>query len=346
MNTITDLFHQETTLFGYPVNLGQAIATASTIALVSAFAIKKLCKSYTQQRQDAELKRKVESLDQVWEQIEKRVSKAQVWEQIGKRLPKAERDVKRSKEASSKTEALSEERFWSKVEEASTKLNEEAPVVIQGKTLFPSLKEARREMALNCSKHSAYVATYFMEAQDKRTVLDLGCGLGVNSLPLLQKGWEVTAIDKLPEAINLYNLKFLCLFASNKPPLTKPTVVMDDIVTCAYPENVDAVICVDVLHYIPPMHLKNTLKKIFQAVRPGGQFIGTLFFLPSELRDRSQVSGVLVEFLTKLGAHFYPGKEFTREIITRSGFKIVADRERDDGGQTPPCLEFLAEKPA
>lgn len=48
----------------------------------------------------------------------------------------------------------------------------------------------------------------------------------------------------------------------------------------------------------------------------------------------------------KLGAYFYPDKEFAREIITRSGFKIMKETERQEGGSFSHshCLEFLTVK--
>jgi hypothetical protein len=51
--------------------------------------------------------------------------------------------------------------------------------------------------------------------------------------------------------------------------------------------------------------------------------------------------------MNKLGAHFYPGKDFARQIITRSGFEIMKDIERQDAGffSSRHCLEFLAVKP-
>ena len=83
------------------------------------------------------------------------------------------------------------------------------------------------------------------------------------------------------------------------------------------------------------------MDKIFQALRPGGQFIGTIFFTPNKANNP------LVEAMKKIDAHFYPNKSFAREIITQSGFLIKNETERRDGGlfSQSHCLEFLAVKP-
>ncbi|VHO02644.1 class I SAM-dependent methyltransferase [Candidatus Rhabdochlamydia sp. T3358] len=249
---------------------------------------------------------------------------------------------------------LSKEKFWQIVKTVQTTAGkEEEPVVIQGKELFPTLKEGKLEMSLSCNGLSGYVKSYLTE---KGTVLDLGCGIGANSIPLYQKGWKVTAIDQEAESIKRYDERALrALFTFSRETCeTSPHAITGDITTYEYPENVDAVICVDVLPYISPADLRKTLKKIFKALRPGGKFVGTLFFQPrSEKRP-------VAEFLGKLGAHFYPDKNFASEIITRSGFQIKQQRVRKEkesilsfawldaltGRDSSACLEFLAIKPS
>lgn len=243
--------------------------------------------------------------------------------------------------ASSKTLPLSEKRFWQKVKEVPTITQKDGPIVVRGVEMFPSLSAAKREIFLSCTHRSEYVKTYLIQSDLKGTVLDLGCGVGANSIPLFRKGWKVVALDSDPEIMAVYSAttiraivvdKILSGYKSSIP-------IIGDIVTSKYPENVDAVICVDVLPYITPEHLKVTIDKIFGSLRPGGQFVGTLFFQSNIEKDP------FFELMGKLGAHFCPGKEFAREIITRSGFQIKAQREMIEGLSYPHIWEFLAIRP-
>lgn len=232
---------------------------------------------------------------------------------------------------SSTSLASSSEMFWKKVESVPTMANN-GPIIIQGHTMFSSFAEGQCEMALGCTSCSEYVKKHLIHSSSRGTVLDLGCGLGANSIPLLMKGWKVIAIDKQPKVINQYFKQVSDVQKS------QVTIAEDDIITYKYPKDIDAVICVDVLPYLPPKELRTTLNKIFQALRPGGKFIGTLFFGSKEHPVK--------EMLEKLGAHFYSDKKFVRDTVVLSGFKINQEQEREDEGlSTPFCFEFLAEKP-
>lgn len=239
---------------------------------------------------------------------------------------------------------LSEEAFWDTVKDFPTMINEKEPIMI-GRTAFSNLSVAQREIALSCTKISDYVKTFLVQSSFEGSVLDLGCGVGANAIPLIAKGCQVTAIDKEKSVITAYNANKMSLFIEkNLSPvnhLQEARSIVGDITEESYPENIDAVICVDTLPFIRPSKLKATMDKIFQALRPGGQFVGTLFFQPKNAKDP------LVEEMGKLGAYFYPDKNFAREIITRSGFQIMKETERRYGGffSHSHCLEFLAVKP-
>ena len=239
---------------------------------------------------------------------------------------------------------LSEHDFWAKVEATPTHSVENEPFSI-GNTMFSNLTEAQKQMALSCKRTSEYVQKYLVDSDFKGTVLDLGSGIGANALPLVAKGCKVSIFERQEDVMSEYNLREMGLFfassLSGGRALIQAKSTVGDITTMPYPENVHAVICVDTLPYLPPEQLKGTLQKIFQALRPGGQFIGTLFMKLDE-KDN-----IFTDAMGKLGAHFYVGKSLAREIITRSGFQIKAEKERKDdaGFSEAHCFEFLAEKP-
>lgn len=233
---------------------------------------------------------------------------------------------------------LSDEDFWNKVGNVPTIVNEDDPVVL-GNTTFSNLAEVRQDMAMACSKTSDYVKKYLIQSDFKGAVLDLGCGIGANAIPLIAKGCQLTVIDREAKVIKEYKRNEKRLFSAyHVRPLHRAKSVVGDITTEPYPANIDAVICVDTLPYLLPSQLRTTMHKIFQALQPGGKFVGTIFFKTS--RENSPH----IDAMGKLGAHFYMDKDFAREIITRSGFQIKKEREHQYDGFS--CLEFLAEKPA
>jgi SAM-dependent methyltransferase len=238
--------------------------------------------------------------------------------------------------------ALSEKTFWQVVEKSPMAINEKSPIVIGG-TSFPNLAAAQKSIALSCTKMSDYVYKHVIQSSFQGTVLDLGCGIGVNSIPLTAKGCQVTIIDQEKDAIAAcYALQAnLRRISPNYCDLKAPYSIVGDITDVAYPERIDAVICVDTLPYIRPSKLKATMTKIFQALRPGGLFIGTIFFIPKKPNDSVIIA------MRKCGVYFYKDKDFAHEIITRSGFAIKKETERQDHERIPShCLEFLAVKPS
>lgn len=220
-----------------------------------------------------------------------------------------------------------EENFWLKVKEVPTFVQKEGPIMLGHRQIFSSFEEGRLQMSLHSTKVSEHVATV-IQSRSIGTVLDLGCGVGANSIPFYQKGWDVVGIDIEPKVIQIYSRKVI----QGKNALT---LISGDITDCRYPENVEVVVALDVLSYIPPTHLKTTINKIFLALRPGGKFIGSLFF-----RNDSEKNDT-IELMGKMGGHLYPGIEFLRNIVTRSGFQIEREKLRN-----PNCFDFLATKPS
>ncbi len=239
-------------------------------------------------------------------------------------------------------QSMTNTKFWEKIENTSTLAKEDAPVTI-GRTTFPSPAHARKQMFLSCNFTADFVKKFLVKSNFKGTVLDLGGGTGANALPLVAKGCKVTLIEKDHDVISTYISNEDQLFAQryiNLQNLQRAQTIEADITTSQYPQNMDAVICFDTLPYIPPSQLRATMNKIFQTLRPGGKFIGTIFFKPDQKTDP------LINAMSQLGAHFYPDKAFARQIITRSGFQILQEQvlEEEDCFNAN-CLEFIAEKP-
>ncbi|MEM7174641.1 MAG: class I SAM-dependent methyltransferase [Chlamydiota bacterium] len=237
---------------------------------------------------------------------------------------------------------LSDQHFWETIEKTPSpfKGKEDRPINLGVKT-FQNLSYLQQEMVLSCTKISGYVKKYLISSSFKGTVLDLGCGIGPNAIPLVVKGCAVIVIDKQQFAINKYKIREINSLLTYEQGFNRATTIVGDITEIAYPTSVDAVICVDVLPYLYPGQLRTTMQKIFQSLCPGGKFIGTLFFKPTETNTLITIG------MQKMGAHFYLGKALAYAIITRSGFQIKQAREQIEGqGQYQlHALEFIAEKP-
>ena len=194
--------------------------------------------------------------------------------------------------------------------------------------------DAQKLIAVTCTQTSAYVKKYFIDSDFKGCVLDLGSGIGANALPLAAKNCPVIVIDKQKEAIE----KLLKI--SDRAGLQIDRAIIGDITEESYPENMDAVVCVDTLPYIHPSKLKATMNKIHKALRPNGLFIGTIFF---KLKKNDNL---FIKNMIEIGVNFYPNQDFVRKIINLSGFKIKNETIYEDETISGLYIfEFLAKKP-
>lgn len=234
-----------------------------------------------------------------------------------------------------KTIPLSEEQFWNRIETVSVLTNHNEPIVMGDQT-FANLREMHTNVFLQCGKPSKFVKQYLIRSTFQGRVLDLGSGIGSNAIPLLKKGCSVTVIEMNEQVMEKYKQLLRDQTRSRK---IEEQSILGDITDVAYPENMDAVMCVDVLSYLPPDKLKATLLKIFRSLRPRGQFIGTIFF------KREGEQNFFTQRLETIGIKLFP-KALVLEIFTRCGFRIKKSMERIYPERPRSySLEFLAEKP-
>jgi hypothetical protein len=149
------------------------------------------------------------------------------------------------------TPLLSETAFWSKVESFPTVTNESDPITIGNKN-FSNLAAAQKKIALSYTKTSKYVETYLIKSSFKGSVLDLNCGIGANAIPLVAKMCTVTVIDREKMIFSDYRTNEVRLFIRNvgnriTRGMKQTHHIVGDITEVTYPENIDAVICVNTL---------------------------------------------------------------------------------------------------
>jgi len=159
------------------------------------------------------------------------------------------------------------------------------------------------------------VAEFFKEHNVKQ-VLDLGCGVGRNLIPLVKLGFDVSGIDYADEAVK------------HTRELLREEHLSADIVegnihsTLPYRDNsFDALVSVQVIQHGYEQDVKHTISEIYRVVKPGGE----IFITVSGRFSRGKVRPFLVQTAKYVGPHtFIPtqGNEkgqvhfiYTKELI-------------------------------
>ncbi len=233
---------------------------------------------------------------------------------------------------------ISAEILWRSVESIPTLFKPDEPLILQGSLLSPTAKEAYKKEVLSCNTADETIIDFCANAPNEGTLADLGCGSGINSIPFLEKNWKVVAIDSASEVLEKYRLKVAII---NKTLLTNGSLqlIHTDVSTYAFdPNRFDVVLCTDLLPYIRPKQIQSLLQKIYVSLKVNGRLFGTLLF-----DDPNQA--VIVEYMSKLGAHFYPNESFASSMLEHSGFRVDQCRLRLSIESEQSCVaQFIATK--
>lgn len=154
----------------------------------------------------------------------------------------------------------------------------------------------------------------------KTSVLDIGCGYGRISLPLLQAIPElkITGIDVSPNYVDLFRKKTgQNAFVSFAEDLGPDAGLFDYI------------LCVTVLMYIDEMKLENTFRKLLGSLKKNGKI---LLLEPSRSGTNFQnIFGIITLFrkIKKISPTGTGGNSFRytalRNIISRSGASVIRE---------------------
>ena len=116
------------------------------------------------------------------------------------------------------------------------------------------------------------------------TVLDLGCGTGNHALPLAQRGYQVTGVDRSEEMLAAAQAKASSALEHSHVP----KFLRGDIRTLDLGRSFDAVI--SMFAVVSYMTTNDDLAAAFRTARrhlsPGGLFFFDAWFGPAVLRDR------------------------------------------------------------
>lgn len=220
----------------------------------------------------------------------------------------------------------SKDLFWGEVAKTSTTYSPDSAIIVQGNRIAEKAKSMQMEMFSACTKTDPFAQRLFSSPPKK--ILDLGAGVGANTLPMAKSGAHVTAIDQSRELLTVFSENSVTIGCPNENLRLR----RGDITTMeSYGGPFNLVVAIDILSYVPPTTLRSTMEKIQQCLEDRGILIGTIF--------TTDVPPVMREFMGQLGAHFYEnGSEFVTQLLEHSGFTAIELEARPGG------FRFKAEK--
>jgi SAM-dependent methyltransferase len=191
----------------------------------------------------------------------------------------------------------------------------------------------KQEMITACSRPSSLLVDFVDQGYSPLSALDLGCGIGSNTGPLLERGWNVVGIDISPLAIASCHKTY-------KAAKDQLTLIESDITKASLAANsFNLVVAVDILPYIYPIDLPPLIEKIYNCLVPNGRFIGTLFFTPPMGLSPGET------MLKAMGGHFYKADYIVQSLLKNFGFQVDRCSFRfNTTSDNPSCAEFIATK--
>lgn len=111
-----------------------------------------------------------------------------------------------------------------------------------------------------------YQANFIGDVKDQR-ILDLGCGLGTETMKALHAGAYVTAVDISPKSVELVMER-----AKKENIDSRLTAMVDDAHHLSLCDNsFDIVMGTGILHHLP--QLSQAISEIYRVLKPGGHAV-------------------------------------------------------------------------
>ena len=101
--------------------------------------------------------------------------------------------------------------------------------------------------------------------------VDLGSGTGKDTLYLLNKGWQVVAVDFSAKAITILRTR------AEENNFIKLQTQIADFKQMQLPPNLDMINATYSLPFVEPQHFLQVWQDVNQHLRPGGFFVGNFF---------------------------------------------------------------------
>ena len=155
------------------------------------------------------------------------------------------------------------------------------------------------------------VLAYYPETSTQRTAIDLGCGDGTESALLLERGWNVLAVDAQPAAIEHLMEK---VSTENKSRLQTQVAKFSEVLL----PPADLVHASLSLPFCEPEHFPAFWQKIVAAILPGGRFAGQFFGIKDSWVDDPEMT--------------FHTEDQVRALF--DGFEVESFHEQDEDGSS------------
>lgn len=169
-----------------------------------------------------------------------------------------------------------------------------------------------------------------LEAEGRKRVLDIGCGMGRHTLYLAARGFEVTATDNAPSALSV------CKKQLAEAGL-QAELVECDMAELPFPEkHFDGVVASQVIHHADRAALQRIIREISQRLAPGGVFV---WKTPTTRHcncghGREVEPGTWVNPEQEDGIpHHYCTEEEARELLNPFDIKSMCESEYEKDGR-------------
>jgi SAM-dependent methyltransferase len=181
-----------------------------------------------------------------------------------------------------------------------------------------------------------------LEAESRRRVLDIGCGLGRHTVYLAARGFEVTATDNAPAALSACNTNL------EEAGLTASVIEME-MTDYPFPDgHFDGALGSHVIHHTDLATLKRILAEITRTLAPGGYFV----WVTPTPRHKHCGRGTEIEPGTWVDPnhpegpipHHYCTEEEVRELLHAYDILSIHEHEHKEGENSKFHWRLLARK--
>ena len=164
------------------------------------------------------------------------------------------------------------------------------------------------ENKIKCKKN--YIKIIEKYAKNK-TIIETGCGTGIISLYLAQKGYKVVAIDNDEKMINL--AKQISSIAKENENI--PEYLKEDIINCKFDRQFDVAFSNGVYEHFNDKTIINTIKNIFNFCQYN------ILSVPSNFFNKKEATYGNERFMSK--------KDWLK-IFDSANFQVVEIKRFDD----------------